>query len=827
MHPYVHQTVTMKYSVLFLIATIYSCFLSAQNPGNKPGEKNTIKGKITGVLIDSVSRQPVEFATVMLLETQSQNQIDGLTTDEKGEFKFNEIALGKYQLVFSFIGYKNKTSSITLSPEKPDFNLNTIYLIPDSYILEGVEIVGQASIVENKIDKLVYNAEKDVSTAGGDASDVLSRVPMLSVDVNGGVSLRGSSNIQILINGRPSAIFSGGVAEALKSIPAEQIKSIEVITSPSARYDGEGSAGIINIITRKKAPQGFTGNASASVGTRSNNGNLGLTYAKGRFGLNFSGGFRGNPSRPSISEFVRRDFLDSGERVLTQNGAGDGNNFGGRANLELSYDINAYNRVSSNVNFGGRGRESTNYTDALFIDPAANLRQEYTRESFGDTRSNGLDWSFDYRRTFLKPGKELTFAVQLENDKDRVENLVQQSGNDSTLYRNESNGNRSRNGETLIQLDYTHPFGEKVKLETGVKGIFRGISSDFEYRNFDATSQIFILDELRSDQFDYLQDVYAGYASFNVELSDKWGLLAGARYEATSISGDYDNAERQPFSSSYGNVLPSATLNYKLSELSGIKFSFGQRIQRPEEDFVNPYVAVSDPRDITVGNPLLLPEVTNQYELTFNKSAKAFNMNVGTFYRATRDIIEPILSIIDDGVSLTTYQNIGKSSTFGGNLFASVTLKDKLQLRGNATVIYYSGEGVVNGVRLTNSGAYWNGNMNLSYTFSKTLRAEVNGFYSAPRVSLQGSRAAYARSSFAVRKDIWKKKASIGIVAVQPFAKYLKFPNRLTGSNFEQFSQNAIAQRSYGISFSYRFGKLDFKERNSRGDEQREGNDGF
>ena len=827
MHPYVQQIINMKYRILFLIACFYSSFLYAQNPASKPDGKSSIKGKIAGVLIDSISRQPVEFATVMLLETLSQNQVDGLTTNEKGEFKFNEIALGKYQLVFSFIGYKNKTSNITLSPEKPDFNLNTIYLIPDSYVLEGVEIVGQASIVENKIDKLVYNAEKDVSTAGGDASDVLARVPMLSVDVNGGVSLRGSSNIQILINGRPSAIFSGGVAEALKSIPAEQIKSIEVITSPSARYDGEGSAGIINIITRKKAPQGFTGNVSASVGTRSNNGNLGLTYAKGRFGLNFSGGFRGNPSRPSISEFVRRDFLDTGERVLTQNGEGDGVGFGSRSNLELSYDINAYNRISSNVNFGNRNRESTNFTDALFIDPAANLRQEYTRESFGDNRSNGLDWSFDYRRTFVKPGKELTFAVQLENDKDRVENLVQQSGNDSSLFRNESNGNRSRNGETLVQLDYTHPFGEIVEFETGIKGIFRIINSDFDYRNFDANTQSFILDELRSDQFDYLQDVFAGYASFNVELSERWGLLAGARYEATSISGDYDNAERQPFSSSYGNVLPSATLNYKLSELSGIKFSYGQRIQRPDEDFVNPYVAVSDPRDITVGNPLLLPEVTNQYELTFNKSAKVFNMNFGTFYRATRDIIEPILSIIDDGVSLTSYQNIGKSSTFGGNLFASVTLKDKLQLRGNATVIYYSGEGVVNGVRLTNSGAYWNGNMNLSYTFSKTLRAEVNGFYSAPRVSLQGSRSAYARSSFAVRKEIWKKKASIGIVAVQPFAKFLKFPNRLTGSNFEQFSQNAIAQRSYGISFGYRFGKLDFKDRNGRGDEQREGNDGF
>ena len=817
----------MRASIITLIAVLFTSILSAQNPGGKPEEKSSITGKIVGLLMDSTSRQPVEFATVVLVEAQTQKQIDGVTTDEKGEFKFTQVTLGKYQLLFTFIGYKNKTlNNVVLSPEKPDFNANTVSFSPESYTLEGVEIVGQSSIIENKIDKMVYNAEKDVSTIGGDASDVLSRVPMLSVDVNGGVSLRGSSNIQILINGRPSSIFSGGVADALKSIPAEQIKSIEVITSPSARYDGEGSAGIINIITRKKAPQGFTGNASVSVGTRFNNGNLGLNYARGRFGLSFNGGFRDSPSRPSLSNFERRDILDTGERILTQTGEGDGSNSGGRGNLELSYDINAYNRISTNISNGRRGRSNTNFTDALFIDPAANIRQEYTRESFGNSKSNGLDWNFDYRRTFVKPKQELTFSVQLENDKDQVENLVQQSGNDPSLARNESNGNQGRNLETLVQLDYTHPFGKKVELETGVKGVFRNIDSDFDYRNYDAATQTFILDELRSDQFDYTQNVMAGYASFKIELSERWGLLAGARYEGTGIGGDYANTEREPFSFDYSNVLPSTTLNYKISELSGIKFSFAQRIQRPDEDYINPYVAVTDPRDITVGNPLLLPEVTNQYELTFNTATKVFNMNFGTFYRATRDIIESILNVVDDGVSLTTYQNIGKSSTLGGNLFASVTLKDKLQLRGNATVLYYTGEGLVNNVRITNSGAFWNGNLNLSYTFSKSFRAEVNGFYSAPRVSLQGSRAAYARSSFAVRKDIWKKKASIGVVAVQPFAKYLKFPNRLSGTNFEQFSEYAFAQRSYGISFSYRFGKLDFKDRKGngdRGDDQRDG----
>lgn len=814
----------MKYTYIFLLSILFSPILSAQKPGGKSG----ITGKISGFLLDSASRQPVEFATVVLIEAQTQKQIDGVTTDDKGEFKFNEVVLGKYQLLFSFIGYKNKTlNNLILSPEKPDLTLNSVPISSESYTLDGVEIVGQASIIENKIDKLVYNAEKDLSTAGGDASDVLQRVPMLSVDVNGGVSLRGSSNVQILINGRPSSIFSGGVAEALKSIPAEQIKSIEVITSPSARYDAEGSAGIINIVTRKKSPQGFTGNTSASVGTRSNNGNLGLTYAQGRLGLSFNGGFRASPNRPSISNFERRDFLDAGERILTQSSTGSNTRSGFRSNLELNYDINAYNHFTTSLSYGNRNGKNSGSTDALFTDPSLNLRQEYTRESTSNNGSGGLDWNMQYSRTFRKPDQDLSFEVQVANDKESVDNFLIQQGNDPTLTRNESNGNENRNLETYLKLDYIHPFGKAIKFETGIKGTFRSIKSDYNYRTFDDITQTFVLDELRSDLFDYQQNVFAGYASFNFELSEKWGLLTGARYEATTINGDFANAERQAFNFDYQNLLPNATLNYKFSEQSGMKLSFNQRIERPDEEFLNPYVAISDPRDITVGNPTLLPEVTDQLELGFNASTKVANFNVSTFYRETRDIIEPILTIQADGVSLTSFQNIGKSNTLGGNLFASVTLKDKLQLRGNATVIYYSGQGLVNNVRITNSGAFWNGNLNLSYTFSKTLRAEVDGFYAAPRVGLQGSRAAYSRSSFAIRKNIWQKKGSIGIVIVQPFSKYLKFPNRLEGTNFTQYSEFAVAQRSYGVSLSYRFGKLDFKERSGREFRGEGGDNGF
>lgn len=804
----------MKKSLLFTLLTLgLFTSLQAQPPGNfQRNTTPTITGRVSGVLIDSTSNNPVEFATVVLINSKNNAQIDGGITDEKGAFKLNEVRIGTYELHISFLGYRSKiVKGIELTPAKPDYDAGKIQMLSEGVTLAEVQVTGQAAVVENRIDKLVYNADRDVTSLGGDASDLLQKVPLLSVDAEGNVSLRGSSNVQILINGKPSTMFSTNPADALRTIPADQIKTVEVITTPTAKFDGEGSGGIINIITKKKNMEGMTGSVSTTIGNRSNRGSANLNYARGRFGANFSGSGWYNPNRPSYSTFLRVDQVNGQERRLEQNGGGDGMFFGPRANLGMFYDINAYNSINSSIGFRGFGRYNENIIDATYVDPILGLDQVYSRSSESRSFRSGVDWNLDYKRTFKNPEQELSFGLQVDVDFNTARNNFDQSGNDASLLQRNVNENFGTNTETTLQVDYVQPLGKGLKMETGAKGIIRRIDSDFFYDEFNFTLDQFVRNQLASDVFYYDQDVFAGYLSFNAKIGKKIGMVAGARYEQTAIAGDYDFNETR-FSNNYGNLLPSAIVSYNLSPVSSIKASFTQRIRRPGLRFVNPYVDISDPRDVSVGNPELLPEITDQYEINYGTYVKGVVLNASIFYRQTRDNIESFLEIGEDGISLNTFRNIGRTDSYGTSLFSSVNIREKLTLRASATVSTYSSEAIINGLPLSRSSVIWNGNMNGTLSLKKGFKVEAFGFYNSPRQSIQGFRAAFSMFSFGVLKE-FSKRFTMGMNVSQPFARDLKFRNQAEGPNFYFESLNAVAIRSIGVNVNYRFGKLDFKER--------------
>ncbi len=776
----------------------------------------SITGKISGDLIDSMTNLPVEFATVVLIDTKSKKELDGTITDDKGKFVLQNVKLGKYELHFSFLGYKPKSiQEIELTPEKPDYQVASVPLSPEGVLLAEVEVTGKAAVVENRIDKLVYNADKDVTSVGGDASNVLQKVPLLSVDAEGNVSLRGSSNIQILINGKPSTLFSSNPADALRTIPADQIKSVEVITNPTAKYDGEGSGGIVNIITKKRNAEGFTGSVNGSVGNRQNRGSLNLNLVRGRFGLNFNGSGWYNPNRPSYSQYFRVDRVEDQERVLEQFGEGDSEFYGPRANLGMFYDLNAYNSISSAVSFRGFGRNAENLTDATYTDPILGLNQIYTRSSSSKSLNSGFDWNTDYKRTFKKPEQELTIGFQLDMEFSDAENRFNQSGNEQSLSISNLNENLGVNSEITAQLDYVHPLGKAVKMETGAKGILRHIKSDFFAENFDFALNQFVRDPNASDVFFYDQNVFSGYLSFNMKLGQKIGLIVGSRYEHTDIAGDYDFNETT-FSNAYDNFLPNAILSYSLSQMSSIKASYNKRIRRPGLRFVNPYVNQSDPRDVEFGNPDLLPEITNQFELNYSTFVKGIVLNTSVFYRVTTESIESFLLIDESGISRNTFLNIGETRSVGASMFTSINIKEKLVLRGSATVSTYDSESIVDGIALSRTSVVWNGNLNGTLSLKKGFKVEAFGFYNSPRQSIQGYRASFSMLSFGVLKE-FNKKFSMGINVVQPFSRDLEFRNRSEGTNFLLTSLNAVAQRSIGLNVNYRFGKLDFRPRGERG----------
>ncbi len=798
----------LRYNFLFfLIIAPFALF--AQMPGRPRNATPSIKGTIKGTLVDSITQAPLEYASVVLT-LPGGKMLDGQITDEKGQFRFRDVNTSTYELQATFIGYDPKiTRGVTTTPAKPDLDLGKIVLVSQGVNLDEIVVTEESPVMESKIDKLVYNADKDITNLGGDGADVLRKVPLLSVDLDGNVSLRGNNNVRIFINGKPSSMFAGNVADALKSLPGDQIKSVEVITTPTARYDGEGSTGIINIILKRPEMQGLTGSVNASLGTRSNNADVNIASARGRFGLNASAGTRFTWYRPGTQSFYRKDDLANDfTRVLEQSGNARSAWRGFNGSIGAFYDFNAYSSLNSNIRINGNQFVKDGRTNSLFDDPSLGLYQEYSRFNDDVNLGAGIDWTTDYRHTFAgNKEKEWSVSYQLSTRFSDESTMIDQTG-DPLLLIHQNNDNLGLNLEHILQTDYIHPFTPAIKLETGLKATLRRMESDFNYANFDEGTDEFVRDPNTSGSFNYRQDVGAAYASLNVKLSDKYDLIAGARYEYTAIEGEAVNGE-QPFTNNYGSLLPSAIIARKFGPFTSLKISYSQRIQRPGLRYINPYQQLSDPRNITIGNPGLLPELTNQVELNYGTFVKGSVVNVSVYYRNTEDIIENFLIINTNGASINTYRNIGQNDAIGANFFGTTSFfKKKFTVRGSFDIFSYQSAATINGEELSNQDINWNSFMTLSYDFGKGYKAEMFGMFRSQQTTLQGRIPSFWIYSFAFQKEI-AKKLSIGLTIVEPFNLNKSFATNLTGPTFRQESNFSVPFQSFGVNVRYAFGKLE------------------
>ena len=809
----------MKNLLLLISGICLSLSMAAQYPGagGWGNQQSSITGKISGKLTDAQTGEPVEYASVVLTDLNGK-QMNGGLTNAKGQFKMTELRLGSYFVKISFVGYAElQSDTLTLTKSNPDVDLKGLKLEPSALALEAVTVSAEKSLYENKVDKIVYNAEKDITNKAGDATDVLRKVPMLTVDLEGNVELRGSRNLQILLNGRPSGLFANSVKDALKSIPSDQIKSVEVITSPSAKYDGEGSAGIINIVTKKKTIEGVSGSVNSAISNRTNNMNLSLSAAKGRFGV--SGGGYGwlTLPRDATTIFERIDNSESTPSILTSEGVSESTSFGFSGNFGAFYDLNAYNTINSTIRFNGFSRENDGVTYGAWQD-AQSIDHFYTRDSYSRSFRNGYDWSTDYIKKFETPDQELVFAVQYNvsnSISDESAESIDSLQNWETFDFNNRNENKGQNRELTLQIDYTHPFGKKFKLETGAKGIIRNIDSDYRYLEFNPATNDFEINDLSSDLFFYDQNVYAAYVSGNITFNDKYSALIGARYEYTGLNGEYDS-EIQPFDDSYYNILPSITFARKLKNFSNLKISYSERIQRPSLFYINPYASINDPANISVGNPGLSPELTKQVELGYNTFVKGSMINLSLYYRNTQDIIESFIQVENEGGAFTTYQNVGVNNSIGLSAFTSFKIKKILTIRGGFNAYTYNINAEINGESFQNNAILWNGNMNASLKLNKGWNMQAFGFYNAPKYTFQGINPSFSLFSIGIQKDILNDKGAIGLRILEPFKGDKEWKSELSGPAFDQNSNFILPFRSFGLSFSLRFGKVKFDARSRR-----------
>jgi outer membrane receptor protein involved in Fe transport len=830
---------------IFLLIAFFSTILTAQ--AQMPSAGSGIKGRISGTVIDSISKKPVDYATISISRSGGKAILTGTLTDEKGNFKLNDIAPGSYKISVTFIGYPTKViDPVTTTLSKPDNNMGTVVIAPSAKALSAVTVQGTTPVIENRIDKIVYNAEKDITSAGGNATDLLRKVPLVSVDLDGKPSLRGDQNVRILINGKPSGALSSSVADVLRTIPSDQIKSIEVITSPSAKYDAEGSGGIINIITKTKDVSGLSGSVSGGIGTRQNNGNANLNYKQNR--LSISGNLGSNFAWPQTSLVDLRQEFSSG-KVINQESSAETKRNGTIGSVNVGYDFNNYNSISSNIRVNGGGFKTDGSSNNF--DSSNQFDDYYTSNNLNKASFSGFDWNADYTRKFKKEGEELTIAGQWSHSKISTDFRTGYFGFDNNTdiarFPNQLGANNGLNDEYTAQADYVLPINKAIKLEAGGKSILRRINSDYNVSNQanDLNNQAtganpFVYNPNLSNLYDYKQDVYAGYTVLTFTLPKSFSLQAGARVENTDIEGKPTNATQtglQTFPQNYTNFVPSFILSKTVKGTQTYKLTYNKRIQRPSLQYLNPFINKANQDNQSEGRPDLRPEIAQTVELGYNTFIGASVINVSVYYKYTNDLIEGITRTVFDNdlnrnVQRTTFQNIGKNNSYGASFFGSVTPWKPLTIRSSINTFTY--KPTVNADQASNqstSGTYFNYNAFLSgsFTFKKGWSAEFFGVFNSPRRTIQGENPAFSLFGFGAKKEIIAKKFTLGLNALSPFQKYLKLDQNISSPTFTQTQKIRYPLQSFGISFTYNFGKVTYgaqtKKKGVKNDDLLQGGD--
>ncbi|MFI5138752.1 MAG: TonB-dependent receptor domain-containing protein [Sphingobacteriales bacterium] len=816
------------FSIVFFLITALS--LNAQNGGPYVGP-NDDRGKITGHVTDSITKQPVDYATVSIYKQGSASPFNGASTDPKGAFTVDGIPNGDYKITVEFLGYKRHTiAHVIISNNNKNVSLGTVLLSPLQNQLKEVNITAAGPTVENKIDKLVYSPGNDLTSQGGVALDVLQKVPMVSVDINGNVELMGNTNIQFLINGKPSTIFGSSITDALQAIPASQIKNIEVITNPGAKYDAAGTGGIINIVLKDNNVQGVNGSVNLSAGTRLENGSFNINAKKGKVGVSafFSGNENLTSETPSSGN--RSTFNNARDSVtnLAQNGLSNFKRSGYRSGLSFSWDITPKDALTASVNFNHFGNNSNGYvnnrqTTTYLNNPPIDTNS--INKSTSRFFDNSTDFSLSYKKTFKNKEQELDVLYNQSFGTNQNNYSQETDYTNLTFPPLGSIGNNpGTDKETDMSIDYVQPVADGFTIETGAKATIENISNSVNTQML--ANGAYVPNAHQTYGFNYGRKVFAYYLSANFSLFNKFiDGKAGLRDEYTSSdftssSTDFPNATIP----SYNILAPSFVLSHKLDKTQTIKFSYSYRLERPQYRSLNPFYNISDPHNISVGNPELKPELGHNFELGYNKSfAKGVNVYVAGFYRYNTDDLQSFTtvdSVLNVGgvtyhnVALTQSYNIGKETTEGINLFGSVPA-GKFTFRSN---MFFADRITDNPGSPQVQGFMYRINLNTSYEFVKDLAAEFFINYRSSQRTIQGTNPAFLFYNFAVRKQFMNKKASIGLTAANPFNQYVNVNSTTYGANFNQSSLRQIPLRSFGISLMYKFGKMEFKKERDQQD---------
>ena len=753
--------------------------------------------EITGSLIENNSSQPIPYATVVVKDKITKQNITGIISDDIGKFMVLSPTPNFY-LEISFMGFETKTIT-EFKIQGGKTNIGALKLIPDNQKLNEIVVTAQTSKTTFKLDKRVFNVGKDFSTSGASALEVLNNVPSVNVSIEGDVSLRGSAGVQILINGKPS-VLADQSSNALGTITADMIESIEVITNPSAKYEASGTAGILNIILKKEEKRGWNGSVSANTGSPDNH-SLGLSINRRTDDFNFfaqmGAGYR---SLPQNAENTNQNLII--DEVILSQGKEFRNETFFNITLGTDYHINAFNVLTLSGNFAYEIEDQPSAYQFRILDTNDALISSWSREENTAATNPKYQFELNYKKQF-ETNKEHSLQVSALGSffgKDQESKFINTLITGADITNAQQTETDFQQADYTFKADYVNPLTEIYTIETGVQYVINDVGNDFEVR--DLVDDSYVINENLTNNFDWKQNVLGLYVTTAYEKG-KFGVKLGLRVEQTDLKTLLTTTNERN-AQNYTNVFPSFHSSYKISDNTSIQAGYSRRIFRPRLWDLNPFFNIRNNFNIRAGNPNLQPEFTDSYELTSIYKIGKASLSSSLYYRYTTQVVERI-STFEDNVTFSSPENIGTNSSVGFEMNGKFSPNKWLTLTGDFNLNYFDRIGTFENQDFDFSGSQWSSRMGSKIGLPADIDIEFTGNYQSGFETVQGEQSGYASLDLGVRKKIFKGKVILNLGVRDLFKSRIqeRFVNQPT---FESYS---FRQRGRFITFgiSYGFGK--------------------
>lgn len=806
---------------------LLSCLLPAQNTASPFFQ-------VKGVVLDSLSRLGEPYATIKIVKKELPDKaVKMLVTDMKGAFQTKVQGTGNFILSITSVGRKSIVKSFTAKEKGVTVDLGTLYITDDSKKLGEVEIVAQKPLVKADIDKIAYNVQDDPDSKSNSVLEMLRKVPLVTVDGEDNIKVNGSSSFKVFVNGKPNNMMSNNPTEVLKSMPANSIKNIEVITNPGAKYDAEGIGGILNIVTTGSGLEGYTATLSGNVSNRGAGGGLFGTVKSGK--LTVSGRYNYNyyDSPKSYSGGNRRissEAVTSFSSNLDYEGSSKGHGNYQSGSMEASYEIDTLRLVTVSFGLWGGGNSNRGGTDYLATAPLQGDEiYRYTLNNRNKSSWYSIDGGVDYQRLFSSVKERmLTFSYKINTHPQTSDVYSSYDAKSGTVdwqdylnrLKNLHNDGSQNTTEQTFQVDYSTPVAKIHTIETGAKYILRNNKSEndryLQGTEDGAGTSAYAFDEDHSSHYKHLNNILAAYGSYSLKVK-RWSGKLGVRYEHTFQDVKYLLGHGDNFNKNLNDVVPSASIGWKLTDMSNFRFGYDMRIYRPGIWYLNPYLDDSDPSNISQGNSDLESEKNHIFNLSYSNFTQKFNLNLSLRYSFTNNSIEQVTSMKKDTeisglndptgkeVLYSTYENIGKSKGLSLSGYVNWNITSKMRIYTNLYGSYANMKGA-NGLK--NDG--WNlfAYGGIQQSLPHDWRVSLNVYGQTPWVMLQGRGSSFFDYGLSVNKSFLKKRLSLSAFASNFLKKYMNESSSISGDGFTQKSWNKYTRQRFGVSISYRIGEL-------------------